>query len=446
MKDTMNKTLQNSNEGLFQRDFSLVVAGQIISLFGNNILRFALPLYLLQKTGSAALFGVVSACSFLPMIVLAPVGGIVADRVNKRNIMVLLDFATAVLILIFSMALGKAALVPLLIATLMILYGIQGAYQPAVQASLPLLVSMEQIMPANAVINQVNSLAALLGPVIGGMLYGAWGLPPILTVSGICFLCSAIMEIFIRMPFKAQPLKEKVWNVVKGDLRDSVHFIRYRKPVLAKVILLICAFNLFMSAMIIIGLPVLITQTLGMSSKLYGFSQGMLAAGGLAGGIFAGIFSSRLSLKKAHLLLLFCGLGLMPIGLCLAFGLSNMACYLIITAMNFLLMCASAVFTVQMLTFVQIETPQELIGKVISCLMALSMCAQPIGQAMYGILFQRFAGQPWLVVIGAALASALIALLSKGAFQEMHREALVTAGEKDSVERSEEHVRNAEKN
>ena len=77
-----------------KKDFILIVLGQIISLFGNAILRFALPLYLLDTTGSAALFGLVSALSFIPLILLTPVGGLIADRVNKRNIMVALDFTT----------------------------------------------------------------------------------------------------------------------------------------------------------------------------------------------------------------------------------------------------------------------------------------------------------------------------------------------------------------
>lgn len=80
---------------LFRRDFTLVVIGQIISLFGNAILRFALPLYLLRETGSSTLFGVVTACSFAPMVILSMVGGVLADRVNKRDIMVGLDFSTA---------------------------------------------------------------------------------------------------------------------------------------------------------------------------------------------------------------------------------------------------------------------------------------------------------------------------------------------------------------
>ena len=99
---------------LFRRDFTLVAIGQIISLFGNAILRFALPLYLLRQTGSAALFGLVSACSFLPMIALFFLGGVLADRVNKRNIMVALDFFTALLVLSVYLGLGRLPLVLLL--------------------------------------------------------------------------------------------------------------------------------------------------------------------------------------------------------------------------------------------------------------------------------------------------------------------------------------------
>ena len=161
---------------LFKRDFTLVVIGQIISLFGNAILRFALPLYLLRETGSSALFGIVTACSFAPMVVLSMIGGVLADRVNKRNIMVGLDFCTAVLILVFYLSLGKLPTVPLFIAVLMLLYGISGTYQPSVQASIPLLVSSEKLMAGNAVINQVNTLSGLLGPVIGGIMFGMWGI------------------------------------------------------------------------------------------------------------------------------------------------------------------------------------------------------------------------------------------------------------------------------
>lgn len=189
---------------LFTKDFTLVVIGQIISLFGNAVVRFALPLYLLNQTGSSALYGTVMACAFIPMIILSPVGGMIADRVNKRNIMVALDFTTAGLILAFMVLQGKVNLVFLLALTLMLLYGIAGAYQPAVQASIPALVQQEEFMRANAVINVVSSFASLLGPVLGGVLYSFYGLLPILEVGLVCFVLSAVMEIFIRIPFKKQ--------------------------------------------------------------------------------------------------------------------------------------------------------------------------------------------------------------------------------------------------
>lgn len=69
---------------LFSKDFTLVIIGQIISLFGNAAVRFALPLYLLNYTGSSALYGTVTACAFVPAILLSPVGGMIADRVNKK--------------------------------------------------------------------------------------------------------------------------------------------------------------------------------------------------------------------------------------------------------------------------------------------------------------------------------------------------------------------------
>lgn len=123
------------NKKLFHKDFTLVVIGQIISLFGNGIVRFALPLYLLNQTGSATLFGIVTALSFVPMILLTPIGGIIADRVNKRNVMVTLDFLTAALMAVFFLLFGKVDLVILLIVNLMLLYGIQGAYQPGKYAT-----------------------------------------------------------------------------------------------------------------------------------------------------------------------------------------------------------------------------------------------------------------------------------------------------------------------
>ena len=401
----------------FGKDFILVIIGQIISLFGNAVLRFALPLYLFDQTGSPTLLGLVSAGSFLPMVVLSPVGGIVADRVNKRNIMVVLDFSAAALIALFALALGRMPLVPLLMAVLLLLYGIQGAYQPAVQASIPLLAAPEQLMPANAAVNMVSSLASLVGPVLGGVLYSWNGLRPILYVSCACFVFSAVMETFIRIPHTSRGDGGSIWRVAQKDMARSLRYIFREKPVVGRIILLVCAFNLFMSSMLIIGLPVILRQTLAVDTLRYGLSQGALAAGGLAGGILAGVLGERLDIRRAHFLLLGCALGILPMGLSLALAPAS-AGYVVVAVCSFMLMVLSTLFSVQMMAAVQLETPPQLVGKVIALIIALSMCAQPLGQAIYGALFEQVPAGGGVILLAAAILSAGLSLLSRRIFAD----------------------------
>lgn len=402
------------DQKLFSKDFTLVIIGQIISLFGNATIRFALPLYLLNKTGSSALYGAVTACAFLPAVMLSPVGGIVADRVNKRNIMVALDFFTASVILLFYLLMGGRNLVPLLTVTLMLLYGIAGAYQPAVSASVPALVTQENLMAANSVINMISSLAALLGPVLGGILYSAYGLESVLIVCTGCFLLSAVMEIFIRIPFVRQQNGGNIWKTVRSDFAESFRFIRKDRPVIGKALLAVCGINLFLSAMINVGMPYMITEVLALeatwANRLYGFAEGALAAGGLTGGICAGVFAKKLSVRKAGNLIVICSACIFPMGVSLFLFSSGLVNYLIMTVCCFLIMICSTVFTVQIMSFVQAETPPALIGKVIALILSVSMCAQPLGSALYGVLFEACAGYEYVVVFFAGIASLMIAL------------------------------------
>ena len=400
----------------FGRDFLLVVIGQIISLFGNAILRFALPLYLLRQTGSPALFGVVTACSFAPMVVLSMAGGVLADRVNKRNIMVGLDFSTAAIILLFYAALGRLPTVPLFIAVLMLLYGISGTYQPAVQASVPLLVQKEKLIAGNAVINQVNTLSGLLGPVAGGVLFTLWGIGPILLLSAACFAFSAVMEIFIRIPHERRPSEAGVFQVVRQDLQECCRFVQSEKPVFVSVVVLVAMFNLVLSAVMIVGTPILITQVLGMSDTLYGLTQGALALGGLCGGALAAACGDKLRVQKAHLLLLACSAAVAVMGLSLWLRLPPLVSYVAITLMSFAAMGASTLFMVQIYTLVQVQTPPQLVGKVMAALISIAMCGQPVGQALYGLLFGLFAPYPYLVLLGAAGAALCISLCSRRVF------------------------------
>lgn len=402
---------------LWNRNFLLVVIGQIISLFGNGILRFALPLYLLDQTGSSTVFGAAMACSFLPMAILSPVGGILSDRLNKRTIMAVLDFMTAFLTLLFLAFMKSVSPVVLVTAVMMILGGIQALYQPTVQASMPALQKSENLMAANAVVNQIQALAGLLGPIIGGVVYGLWGIIPVVSASCACFLVSAIMELFIVIPYTRQKAEKGIMAIVKKDMSDSITFIRREQPVICYVVVIIALFNLFLSAMIIVGIPVIIKIYLGLSSQLYGYAEGVGAFGGLLGGILTGVLASRLNIRKAWKLLLYSALIMLPMCIALSIGLPATIAYIVITLCYGGMMAIATMFTVQMLAYVQAETPSHLVGKVISLAMAASMCAQPIGQAMYGVLFDRFSQIPYLVMGGSIVAAAVIALASRRIFK-----------------------------
>lgn len=408
---------------LWNRDFTMVVIGQIISLFGNAILRFALPLYLLNQTGSALLFGLVSACAFIPMIILAPVGGIFADRVNKRNIMVILDFSTAAIVTILTILLGKINIVGLLLVVLVLLYGIQGAYQPSVQASIPALLSPENIMQGNSVINLVSSFSSLLGPVIGGSLFGFFGIKPLLYISILCFLASAIMEIFIHIPFEKKKAEGNMFSIGFHDLKDSFLYIKNDQPLILKISFVIAAINMFLSSLIIIGLPILVTQTLNfepdMANRLYGYAEGFISAGSLAGGIMAGVFSKKFKSKNSYLSIIYCSFTLIPIGFAIAVPMNAMIAYVIIMISCFIMMVFASLFSVQMMAYLQIIIPNEYLGKVISCAMCIGMCASPLGQAIYGSLFQLLKNHMSVIFFAVTIITCLIALLSKKSFKQM---------------------------
>lgn len=409
--------MKECHNPLFGRDFVLVVIGQVISLFGNAILRFALPLYLLRQTGSAALFGAVGAAAFIPAVLCAPVGGVVADRVNKRSIMAALDFSTAGLMLAFTLLLGRVPLVPLMVVCLMALYGIAGAYQPTVQASIPLLAGEAQLTRANAVINMVGTLSALLGPVAGGVLFGVFGIRPILWVGIGCFALSAVMELFIRIPHHPQPAAGGVLATVRRDLGEGWRFIRRERPVFLSVMLVLALFNLALSAALIVGIPVGVVNVLGMSDSLLGLAQGAMGLGGLLGGLMAACLGGRFRLRQGSGVLLAAGAATAAMGAGLMPWVPPAVGYWLLAAMSFAIMVLSTVLVVALSAAVQARTPPELLGKVMAFIMAVSNCASPAGQAVYGALYEHCAA--WAVLMGAAGAALLIAAYSRRAFRAL---------------------------
>lgn len=239
----------------------------------------------------------------------------------------------------------------------------------------------------------------------------------------VCFVSSAVMELFIKIPFQKQVLDGSIWKTVRNDFGESVRFIRRDKPVIGKTLVVICGINLFLSAMMIVALPYLVTEVLDLevvlANRLYGFAQGALGAGGLAGGICAGVFAKKLSIQKSGNLITVCAICVFPIGAALILFTSGIINYVVITLCCFGIMVCSTILTVQMMSFIQTETPQNLIGKVIAVILTVSMCAQPLGNAFYGVLFQICRGFEYVVVLFSGVVSLMIAVGARKIFSSI---------------------------
>ena len=408
------------NNTIFSRNFIFVAIGRVVSAFGNQILRYALPLYLLIKTGSSALFGSILAISFIPMILLFPIGGIIADRMNKRNIMLVLDFCTGVLISLFCLLSGKTPIVPLMAVTMIILYGLDGADRPAVKASIPALIGEKDMMKANSVIDMVDSTASMAGPVLGGILFAAFGLMPILYISIGCFFASVVMDIFIRIPFEKRAMNKNIFTTGISDLKESFRFMLKEEPVLWKISLVFAASNLLLTSLILIGLPVIITGRLDFApdtaNRLYGYAQGVFAAGAISGGFLASILARKLKSKAGTYLLIGCSLCVIAGGFALQAITSSMAVYLVLIGSCGLLLTIHTIFQIQMVTFLQFLAPKDLIGKVISCFMCIVMCTMPLGQVIYGFAFEHTGHSMYLLFYAAGVIMIGISIFTRQIF------------------------------
>ena len=370
--------------------FVQVVLGQIISLFGNAALRFVLPLILLRQTGSAAVYGAATALALLPALAGTLAGGVLADRCRKARLMVVLDLAAA------GLALGAAASadnLPTVLwvpAALCALYALQGLYQPVVRASLPLLLAGDRLVQGNAVIQLVDTLDELLGP--------------LLVLCGACFAASALLEWQIRIPGdRPQPRTQRKPDFA-ADLRESLTYLYHSRPELLRLAGIMALVNLVEIPAVVVGIPVVIVQYLGQSDAVLGAVQAVLSVGGLAGGALAGRSRHPLSDRQALGLLL--GIA----GLCAAMGVvlwvPPLACGGVALC-GFGVMAAAMRFNVWFFARLQAVLPQAQLGRVTGCTMALASLTQPVGQAVYGVLFDVFSACPAGVLLGAGAVSAV---------------------------------------
>lgn len=404
-----------SQSRLLTPAFRAIVVAQVFSLLGIEILQFVLPLHLLNLTGSGTLYGGVVAAGFVPYIALSPVGGVIADRTRKRGVMAALDAVLALIMLGYLACSGSQHLVGITVFVLMVAFAAQAIYHPCVQSALPLVVPIERIPQATAVANQVSMITGIGGPVIGGMVFGFFGLAPIVVVAAVSFAVSSAMVLaFVRIPYEPPVRTEGVLRTATGDIRDALHFLRMR-PVLWQIIAAATLINLFGSSFINIGTPYIVTESLGLSNQLMGIAQGALAVGGLLGGAIVVFMPERFTVKATPRLvgLAAAGIGAVAAVLLVA-GEPYVAFAGMLASYLWVMVCCMAA-SILMTSYLQMETPDELIGKVMGLAMMFGNLATPAGQIAYGAAFDL--ASPWFVAALAAVATALAAVPMSRSFR-----------------------------
>ena len=409
-------------EKLFTKNFALLILGQLTSLFGNFILKLALSMYVLEATGSAAIFAGILSAATIPTILLSPLGGILADRADRRNIMVALDALTGVSVLCAALFLSENNAIAV-ISTLLIILSILGAFEtPTVQACIPTMLQGDNIMKGNAVVNQVASLSYLIAPMLGGVLYAMLGLEPVMYASVVCFFITALFECFIKLSYQRIQSQGGVLQIVKQDFLSNMQYISKEQTSISKMLLLTAFSRFFVMGITIVGLPFLVRTVLGFNPKYYGAAESALAVATILGSIAAGVLAEKLKIHKLSVLLASMGIFIIPAGIVFILPVNAIIKYGV-TVVSFCGMQAViSIFSIFAVSLIQQRTPNHLIGKVMAYTSMVTLCVQPIGQIVYGFLFDRFYSAVYFVLIPTGIIVCIVGLSAMSFFKNMERE------------------------
>lgn len=406
-------TEKEFNQKLFTRNFTFLILGQVSSLIGNFSLKFALSMYILEQTGSASVFAGLLAAAMLPTILLSPFGGILADRANRRNIMVALDFLSGLSVLIAGFAVPSEHDI-FAIGTLLLILSVLGAFEsPTVQACIPQMLSGDNLIKGNAIVSQVASIAALITPFLGSIFYTVLGIRPVFYTTSICFFVTAFLECFILLDHKKSQSKIKLYSVIKDEFSVSMHFLCRQQPGILKLLLLAALMSLFVTGTAVIGFPYLVRTILGLSSNHYGIAESAMGIASVSGSLLVVLLAKKIHSRHLCIVLISFGICLVPCGIAFILPLSTFPRYLILLIMFCTCQLGCSMFSTYAVSLIQSKTPEHLMGKVMSYVFTLSMCAQPAGQVIYGALFDHFSDNVYFVLIPSGLLICLIGLLSR---------------------------------
>jgi MFS family permease len=357
----------------------------------------ALPWLALQLTHSGVLVGLALAAQFLPVLLGSQLGGVVADRIRKRNVLL----ATQSLFTVPSFALfalsatGHAQYWMVVVAALAI--GTINLFDvPARQAFVIEMVGKQDLVNAIALNSSVFNAAAVIGPAVAGVIIGAVGVPICFLVNSVSYLGAIGALLLMReLPAVAREQRDEPWvaRIVQGAT-----YARHQ-PVVGMLLVAVAVFSLFaMNRLTLI--PLFADQVLHVGPQGFGFLMGSMGLGALAGALTLAFFPGLGNDPRRQL-----WMAMIWVAALLTFSISRV--YVLSLMTLFVAGYCQISFVATANNRIQTLTPDHLRGRVMALWAQAIIGVGPIGATQAGAL-ATLLDAPWAMAIGATIAGAVV--------------------------------------
>jgi MFS family permease len=383
---------------LRHRNYRLFFTGQVISQIGTWMQSIALPWLVLILTRNDFLVGLTLAFQFLPMLLLGPLGGIVADRFPKRRILLVTQASYVVpSLLLFLVTHFGVAQYPMVLAAAITVGLINVFVVPARPAFSIEMVGREDLMNAIALNSSVFNAAAVIGPSIAGVLIGFLGVQLCFLINSISFLGPLAGLLLMRKLPRLLRSDEERPSSVWERVREGAAYARH-DPLVGTLLLTVAAFSMFAMNRLTL-LPLFADKVLHIGPAGFGFLMAALGLGALTAAVSMAVMPQSPNGRRQF------WFGMVWVAMLLAFSVSRTLWLSLATLFG--AGACQMLFTTTANTRIQLVTPDHLRGRVMALYAQAMMGVGPIGSTMAGGLSALF-GPPVAMAVGAGLAAATI--------------------------------------
>jgi MFS family permease len=380
---------------LRHRNYRLFLVGQIVSTVGTWMQTVALPWLALELTHNGFLVGLVLASQFLPVLLLTPFAGEIADRVRKRTVLLCTQTAFVVppFVLFLLTVTGHAQYWMLIVAALVT--GIINALDvPTRQSFVVDMVGKEDLLSAIALNSSVFNASAVIGPSIAGILIALVGVPICFLLNSVSYLAAIAALLLMRdLPAVIRRAVEESFGV---RLAQGAAYAR-SEPVVGLLLILVATFSLFAMNRTTL-MPLFADEVLHVGAHGFGFLLASMGCGSLAGALTLAFFPHLGSDSRRQLWMA----GIWVAAL-LEFSISRIFAVSLVTL--FVAGYCQISFVAATNSRIQTLTPDHLRGRVMALYAEALIGVGPVGATQAGAL-ATLLGAPWALAIGALIAGA----------------------------------------